>query len=69
MTSDEELKIYRALLHKIALLDDLGQRAHLNKVLFNISRWSRAYRVGNGALSEEEQGQIVESAIRKLLSN
>jgi hypothetical protein len=69
MTPSEELKIYRAFLHRVALLYDLGQKETLNTALYNVSRWSRSYRVGNGTLSEEEENAAIENAIRKLLMN
>ena len=64
----EKVRIYEELLHKIQLHADvtMNEKA-VRKLIANICDWSYAHRVGNGALSQEEQKEYVKRAFDKLL--
>lgn len=66
-TLEEKVQVYEKLLHAI----QLSRSVTLNKervvqLLDQIDAWSYAHRVGNGALSDEEQQQRIDAAFWQL---
>lgn len=64
---EEKIRVYEALLHQIQLHRSVTlNREKLLNLLDKIDRWSYAHRVGNGALSDEQQQAKIDSAFWEL---
>jgi len=66
-TLKEKLAIYENILHAIQLNAEICLNSdNMKKIIGRICDWSYAHRVGNGALSEEEQQNQIDTALYRL---
>jgi len=65
-TDQDELRIYRKFMHRMQLFSVACNEAKVVEGVHLIFDWSRAHRVGNGELTDEEVQSIVEGVIQKM---
>jgi len=66
ISDEEELKIYRSFMERIAVNHDTMNEGKVIDGVDLIVAWSRSHRCGNGEYSEEYQNDIVLSVIERM---
>lgn len=66
MTDSEKLRIYESFFHRINLFRVTMNNDKIATAISLIDAWSYAHRQGNGALSEEEQNNLINNIILKM---
>jgi len=67
MTTEEKCIVYEQVLHDIQLFSSVIMDVNkMQKLISMIGSWSYAHRCGNGALTEEEQNEMIEYEFKRL---
>jgi hypothetical protein len=65
-TLREEVEVFHKIMHIANLMQITGKTEHFRDIVKAMDSWSYAHRRGNGAPTEREQQQMVNSAFWKL---
>jgi len=61
-TKNERIRYMEALLHQLNAARTAGNVEAIHQLLNRIDDWSYAHRVGNGALTDRQQQQLIHKA-------
>ena len=68
MTSEEKVKIYERVFHRISSACLTMDNGKVREIVSLIDNWSYAHRAGNGELTDEEQEAQINRALERLSS-